>query len=204
MVRYPFLCALASNDTLAKKIFLGSGLYSAVFAKYCKCRLTDSRPTTILFYALLILYILCTATIVADMVALILEVSNNSICKNILSLSVVQSRYRTLPLQKQLDSHLMIYRLFITQSIASGCSDFLAQCILVRINHCIYHPFYSFKSLDISLLDCVGSKYLCRDSSFFHGNRARRSVDLSSFYLIIRFQFIASSYLVYVRRRIYI
>jgi hypothetical protein len=37
----------------------------------------------------------------------------------------------------------------IIQATASGCCDFLAQCILVRINYCTYHLFYSPKSLKI-------------------------------------------------------
>ena len=46
-------------------------------------------------------------------------------------LSVVQSRI----------SVLALFVLQIIQSTVSGCCDFLAQCVLVRINHCTYHPF---------------------------------------------------------------
>ena len=33
----------------------------------------------------------------------------------------------------------MLSCILIIQAIANGCCDFLAQCILVRINHCTYH-----------------------------------------------------------------
>ena len=41
------------------------------------------------------------------------------------------------------DSRQIIYRLAIVQTLASGCCDFIAQCIMVRINHCTYmnHQF---------------------------------------------------------------
>ena len=77
----------AITCTLAKlvQIFLvhGLGLYSGIFAMYLQCPPNKSRAS-ILFYALCLLYILSTATIVTDLVTLILEVSNNSICKNII------------------------------------------------------------------------------------------------------------------------
>ena len=44
----------------------------------------------------------------------------------------------------------MLFHLGIVQIIASGCCDFIAQCIIVSVNHCTYHctyhPFYSPKS----------------------------------------------------------
>ena len=79
---------------------------------------------------------------------------------------------------------------------ASGFCDFLAQCILVGINHCTYHLFYWPKSFsDLPLLDRVGPRYPCRDHSFNLGNHMLRSVILSSFDNKFSFQFIASSYL---------
>ena len=36
----------------------------------------------------------------------------------------------------------VIFPLQTLQVVSSGCCDFLAQCILVRINNCTYHPFY--------------------------------------------------------------
>ena len=80
------------------------------------------------------------------------------------------------------------------QEVLSGCCDFLAQCILVRINHCTYHPFYSPKSSKI---------YRC----WIVWGRNIRVVIIPSFLavaylgrsiypcLIIRFQFTVSSYL---------
>ena len=81
------LCALTC--ILAKKkvqLFPGLGLYSGIFVMYLRCPSNKSRTTTILFYALSLLYVLSVATIVSDMVSFILEVSNNSICKNIIFL----------------------------------------------------------------------------------------------------------------------
>ena len=47
------------------------------------------------------------------------------------------------PVDSLSDSRQMIYRLAIVQTLASGCCDFIAQCIMVPINRCIYmnHPF---------------------------------------------------------------
>jgi hypothetical protein len=57
---------------------------------YLKCQLNRStgRKPTLVFYALCLLYALSTATVVSDLVSIIvqLEVSNNSICKNIIFL----------------------------------------------------------------------------------------------------------------------
>ena len=41
----------------------------------------------------------------------------------------------------------MMLHLSILQTMLNGCCDFIAQCIIVRINHhdCTYHPFYSTK-----------------------------------------------------------
>jgi hypothetical protein len=47
------------------------------------------------------------------------------------------------------DTESLQFTLLIIQNTASGCCDFLAQCILVRINHCPYHPLYSPKSSKI-------------------------------------------------------
>ena len=55
----------------------------------------------------------------------------------------MQMRLNTLPVQLQIE--LMIFRVSIVQTVANGCCDFIAQCALVRINHCTYHPFYSPK-----------------------------------------------------------
>lgn len=82
------LCALASSCILAKKSNYspGPGIYSGIFALYLRCLSDKSRTTTILSYALITLYVLSAATIISDLVSLIIEVSNYSICtKNIIS-----------------------------------------------------------------------------------------------------------------------
>ena len=86
MVRYPF-CSLPC--TFAKEVHLtpGLGLYSGIVAVYFQFQSNEStgRTTTIVFYAIGLLYVLSTLNFVSDFVALILEVSNNSICsKNII------------------------------------------------------------------------------------------------------------------------
>jgi hypothetical protein len=134
------------------KLFPGLGLYSGIFALYLQCSSKKYGTATILFYALCLLYVLSTVTFIGDLVTLILEVSNNSICKNIIFFkSIVQSRIRTLSPQLQIDSQPTIFRLSIVQTTVSGCCDFIAQCIIVRINHydCTYQPFYSPKSSKI-------------------------------------------------------
>jgi hypothetical protein len=75
------------NCTLAKELFPGLGLYSGIFAMYLQCPPNKStgKTASIFFYALCLLYVLSTATVVVDLVTNILrEVSNNSICKNII------------------------------------------------------------------------------------------------------------------------
>ena len=134
-----------STCTLAKEfqLFTGLGLYSGIFAMYLLlCPLKKSGTTIIHFYAVCLLYVLSTATFVSDIVAVILSVSNNSICKKITLLSVVQTRFETLSPQLQIDSQPMLFRISIIQTTANGCCDFLAQWILVRIYHCTCHPFY--------------------------------------------------------------
>ena len=58
------------------------GLYSGIFFMYLKCQSNKSRKATIVFYALYLLYVLSTATVVCDLVIIILQVSNNSISKD--------------------------------------------------------------------------------------------------------------------------
>ena len=143
---YGKLCALTSSCTLrlAKgvQLFPGLGLYSGIFAMYLHC--TSKRSGTVtaltLFYAVCLLYVLSAASFVSDLLALILEVSNNSFCKNTIFLLVAQTRALLYPLQ--IDSGPILFRVLLLQTTANGCCDFLAQCILVRINHCICHPFY--------------------------------------------------------------
>ena len=50
----------------------------------CSSNNLKFKTATILFYALCLLYVLSTATVVIDLVTIILQVSNNPICKNII------------------------------------------------------------------------------------------------------------------------
>ena len=152
---YGKICALTC--TLAKEVH-DQGLYSGIFVIYLQCPSKRSGTAIILFYAICLLYVLSTATLVSDLIYLILYVSNNSICKNAFFLSVAQMRVGTLSSQLQMDLLLMLFRISIFQATVTGCCDFLAQCILVRINHCIFHPFFIDPNLhkDLPLLDRVG------------------------------------------------
>ena len=80
------------------------------------------------------------------------------------------------------------------QMISAGGCDFLGQCILVRINHCTYHPLYSPKSSKIYRCWIVWGRniYVVIIPSFLSVASLGRSIYL---HLISRFQFIASSYL---------
>ena len=75
-------CSITCNTTLAKgvQLFPGLGLYSGIFAMYLQCPSKRSGTALILFYAVCLLYVLTTADFVSDLVALIIFVSNNSIC----------------------------------------------------------------------------------------------------------------------------
>ena len=117
------------------ELFPGLGFYSGILAMYLQCQPNKStgRTKNIVFYAICLLYLLSTVNFVSDLVALVFSVSHgNSIrSKNIIYLWVVQWRINE-----------PIFSIGIVQGVTSGCCDFLAQCILVRINHCTYHPFY--------------------------------------------------------------
>jgi hypothetical protein len=85
------LCALTC--TLAKEVQLlpGLGLYSGIFAMYLQCPQNKSgdKTTSIIFYALCLLYVSSTVTLVLEIsfkIVPAVEVSSNSICKNIIFL----------------------------------------------------------------------------------------------------------------------
>ena len=124
-------------------------LYCGIFALYLvfTSGTRGPRPAVIIFCALILLFVLSTVTFIADLVKFILEkvllVSNNSISK-IFFLSVVQFHLST----TSSDSRLT---LTIIQATASGFCDFLAQCILVRINH---YPFYSLAPKYLKIYRC--------------------------------------------------
>jgi hypothetical protein len=62
------------------KLFPGLGLYSGIFAMYLQCPSNKSRTAIIVSYVVCLLYVLSTATLLIDILTLILEVSNNYIC----------------------------------------------------------------------------------------------------------------------------
>ena len=49
----------------------------------------------------------------------------------------MQIRASTLPVQLIEDLVPMIIRVTIVEVTVNGCCDFIAQCTLVRINHCV-------------------------------------------------------------------
>ena len=55
----------------------------------------------------------------------------------------------------------MSFVLVIVEGTVFGCCDFIAQCVLVRINHCTYHPFYSPKSSKIYRCWIVYGQNIC-------------------------------------------
>ena len=78
-------CTLASLSAKEVQLYSGLGLYSGIFALYLRCSSNKStgRTAYVVFFVLCLLHILSTATIICDLVTVILEVSNNSICQNI-------------------------------------------------------------------------------------------------------------------------
>ena len=79
-------CALTCTPAKEVQLFPGLGLYSGIFITYLHCSSSKSRTVTtgILFYALRLLYVLSTATVVGDLLYVILQVSNSPIYKNII------------------------------------------------------------------------------------------------------------------------
>ena len=95
------------------------------------------------------------------------------------------------------DLNSMIYSFTVVQTTASGCCDFIAQCILVRVNHChgaYYHLFYSHISSKIYRCWIVWGQNIrvVIIPSLLAIAYLGQSIYLHS---ISRFQFIASSYL---------
>ena len=98
LVGYP-LCSLPCILAKDIELFPDIGLYSGILAIYFHCQSNKSestgRTTTVVFYAICLLYVLSTVSFVSDLVALILEVSNNSICcKNIIFLISCAGAYQ--------------------------------------------------------------------------------------------------------------
>ena len=87
MVRYPFF-SLPFTLAIEVQLILGLGVYFGILVIYFQCQSNEStgRTITIIFYAICLLYVLSTVSFVSDLVALIVGVSNNSICsKSIIS-----------------------------------------------------------------------------------------------------------------------
>ena len=77
------LCALTSTFAKEVQLFPVVGIYSGFFAIYLQCPSKESRTASIVFYVLCLLYILSTVSVVSDLLAAIIGVSDNPICKNI-------------------------------------------------------------------------------------------------------------------------
>ena len=72
----------------------GLGIYSGILVIYFQCQSNKStgRTTTIVVYPICLLYVLSTVNFVSDLVAVILEVSNISICSKIIIFYQLSSR----------------------------------------------------------------------------------------------------------------
>ena len=151
------LCALTFTVAKEVQLSLGLGIYSGIFAMHLQNYLKERRTATIVSYVLCLLYVLSLASFISDLLGSIpfKIVSNNSIYN--LKIIYIQMCIGALSPQLHIGSDSTIIRIDTVQTITNGSCDFIAQCILVRINYCIYHPFYSLKSpKDIPLLDRVG------------------------------------------------
>ena len=146
---------------------------------YLHCSSNKSTTTIILFYALCLLYALSSAIVVSDLVGtIILQVSNNPICKNINpSIScAVAYQYSIASISNRLTAN---------NFSPLSCPNHSIR--LLRLHRPMYpsmhKPLYLSSVLfnkifkDLPLLDRVGSKYPCRDHAFIHGSRILRSVD---------------------------
>ena len=159
---------------------------------YLQCSSNKSRTAIIHIYTVCLLYVLSTASVVSDLVAPILQVSNNPICKNIIFLSVVKVAYQ--------------YTIASTSNWLTAddispvyCPNHSNQWLWLHrpmhpSTHCTYHPFHSPKSLKIYRCWIVWGQNIriVIIPSFLAIAYLGQSIDL---HLICRFQFIASSYL---------
>ena len=93
-----------------------------------------------------------------------------------------------------------IIHLVIFQTLASGLCDFIAQCIMVRLNHCTYLNFYFYLPKSSKIYRCwmVWGQNIrvVIIPSFLAIAYIGQSISL---YLISQFQLIASSCLARVR-----
>ena len=111
-------------------------------------------------------------------------------------------RLNTLLVQLQIDLQSILFRVEIVQTTVNGCCDLIAQCTLVRINHCTYHLFYSPKPSKIYRCWIVWGKniWVVIVPSFLAITYIGQWICLC---LTSLFQFIVSSYLVNIIWRSY-
>ena len=128
----------------------GLGIYSAMFAMYLQYegskKPTDKR-TTIVFYSLCTLYALSSAVFTIDIAETVLLVSKISVRDHNLFSCYQSSGYTSAVFYKSA---------IISSTMISGCCDFLAQSILVRVSltsSSLILFIWIFK--DLPLLDCV-------------------------------------------------
>ena len=77
--------------------------------------------------------------------------------------------FSIVPVDTLSGSRQLIYRVAIVQTVASGCCDFIAQCIMVRINHCTYmnHQFIHLNPQRSTVVGLCGIK-ISVSLSFLH------------------------------------
>ena len=135
---------VSSFDRLMYRSQNGLGIYSGIFAIYLQFSFTRKEPrtTNIVFYALCLLYVISTAaTFACDLPAGIIEVTFSSVRISFLFYLIMQLGILP-PAQLEIDIQ-SITPVMISQITINGFCDLIFQCILVRINHCTYHLFYS-------------------------------------------------------------
>ena len=120
------------------------------------------------------------------------SISKNNIFLLVMQLRLITSSSQSVPSQFPI---AVLIRIYIVQAIVNGCCDFIAQCTLVCINHCAYHPpFYSPKTSKIYRCWIVWGKNIrvVIVPSLLAITYLGQSTYL---HLISWFQFIVSSYL---------
>ena len=171
------------------QLFSGLGLYSGIFAMYLQCSSNKSGTANIVSYALCLLYVLSTATVVFDVVSIIVYVSNNPFSEKIIffiSCAVVY-QYTITSTSNWLKSNDISsfdypihgnWMLWLHRSMYPSTHKPLYPIIDIRFIHLNLQK-------DLPLLDRVGSKYPRRGHSFIHGNHILGSVNLSPFNTLI-------------------
>ena len=136
MVRNVHLACTLANELL---LFPVLGIYSGIFILFLhlQCPSNDSkqlRTAIILFYAVCVLYTLSTFVIIGDFIVFVRLVSKKTLSVRLpFLISVVQTRSKILWPKTLPESQLLSF--LVAQTTVNGCCDFIAQCIIVRINH---------------------------------------------------------------------